>query len=71
MKRRGKKPLSTLSPEERCKRAFDAWYVGGVRDWYAISFPEIDADLRDAAAWVAWTQCWKHLQSQVAKLIAS
>ncbi len=64
-----KTATAKLTSEERCRKAFDKWYVGGIRDWYAIAFPEIDADLRDAAAWVAWTQCWQYLESRVTEFI--
>lgn len=67
----GRNAAAKLTSEERCRKAFDRWYTGAIRDWYAIAFPEIESDLIDAAAWVAWTACWKDLESRVEEFVKS
>ena len=68
MKKRGRKPFSSLTSEERCKRAFEQWYLTpGVKP------PEHIWQMGESAIlqYTAWKACWDLLQSRVSELVAS
>lgn len=62
-----------LTSEQRCQRAFDEWYYDDIREWYesAAGDARDNEDVRAAMAWVAWSHCWRYLESRVTEFVQS